>query len=85
MNNATKKGHRINELVRTILVGTLLVAGAAAVRAAGAPDPITGSTIRSISAHGKVMTLSSKGTSAKGTPFDFVAVYGKQWVTGIWT
>jgi len=159
----------MNKLVQTILVGTLLVAGAATVWAAGAPDPVigtwtlnvamskftpgpapksqtrvyaqtaqgvamtisgvaadgsaitgqstlnydgqdypitgspdydtlslkrvngstvkavlklsgkvVGSTTRSISAHGKVMTLSSKGTSAKGTPFDFVAVYDKQ-------
>ncbi len=39
---------------------------------------VVGSTTRSISAHGKVMTLSSKGTSAKGTPYDNVAVFDKQ-------
>jgi hypothetical protein len=159
----------MNKLVRTILVGTLLVAGAATVWAAGAPDPVigtwtlnvvkskfnpgpapksqtrtyaqsaqgiamtfngvaadgspvsgqstfnydgkdypitgspdfdtlslkrvngstvkavmklsgkvVGSTTRSISEHGKVMTLSSKGTSAKGAPYDNVAVFDKQ-------
>jgi hypothetical protein len=39
---------------------------------------VVGSTTRSISAHGKVMTLSTKATSAKGTPYDFVAVFDKQ-------
>ena len=39
---------------------------------------VVGSTTRSISAHGKVMTLSTKGTSAKGTPYDFVTVFDKQ-------
>jgi|SRR5450755_3394693 hypothetical protein len=39
---------------------------------------VVGSTTRSISEHGKVMTLSSKGTSAKGAPYDNVAVFDKQ-------
>jgi len=39
---------------------------------------VVGSTTRSISAHGKVMTLSSKGTSAKGKPYDNVVVFDKQ-------
>jgi hypothetical protein len=37
-----------------------------------------GTTTRTISAHGKVLTLSSKGTDAKGTPYDNVGVYDKQ-------
>ncbi len=39
---------------------------------------VVGSTIRTISAHGKVLTLSSKGKSAKGTSYHNIAVYGKQ-------
>lgn len=39
---------------------------------------VVGSTTRSISEHGKVMTLSSKGTNAKGAPYDNVAVFDKQ-------
>lgn len=37
-----------------------------------------GLTTRTISADGKVLTLSSKGTNANGKPFDNVAVYDKQ-------
>ena len=37
-----------------------------------------GTTVRTISGHGKVLTLSSKGTDAKGAAFDNVAVYDKQ-------
>jgi hypothetical protein len=37
-----------------------------------------GTTIRTISGRGKVLTLSSRGTDSKGTPFDDVAVYDKQ-------
>jgi hypothetical protein len=37
-----------------------------------------GTTTRTISAHGKVLTLSSKGVDAKGIPHDDVAVYDKQ-------
>ena len=37
-----------------------------------------GPTTRTISAHSKVLTLSSKGTAAKGTPYDNVGVYDKQ-------
>jgi hypothetical protein len=39
---------------------------------------VIGWTTRSVSAHGKVLTLSSKGKDAKGTPFHWVAVYDKQ-------
>ena len=39
---------------------------------------IVGTETRVISADGKVMTLSSKGTDAKGMPFERVAVYDKQ-------
>jgi hypothetical protein len=37
-----------------------------------------GTTIRTVSAHGKVLTLSTKGTDANGKPYDNVAVYDKQ-------
>jgi hypothetical protein len=37
-----------------------------------------GTTIRTISAHGKVLTLATKATDAKGKPYDNVAVYDKQ-------
>jgi len=37
-----------------------------------------GTTTRSVSAHGKVLTLSSKFTGADGKPNDNVAVYDKQ-------
>ena len=39
---------------------------------------VVGWTTRSVSAHGKVLTLSSKGKDAKGTAFHSVAVYDKQ-------
>jgi hypothetical protein len=39
---------------------------------------IVGSTTRTISAHGKVMTLSTKATDVKGVAHDEVAVYDKQ-------
>jgi hypothetical protein len=39
---------------------------------------VIGWTTRSVSAHGKVLTLSSKGKDAKGAPFHSVAVYDKQ-------
>jgi hypothetical protein len=39
---------------------------------------VIGWTTRSVSAHGKVLTLSSKGKNAKGAPFHSVAVYDKQ-------
>ncbi len=39
---------------------------------------VVGSTIRTLSAHGKVLTLSSKGKSAKGRTFHIVSVYDKQ-------
>jgi hypothetical protein len=39
---------------------------------------VVGHTTRSISAHGKVLTLSSKGKMAGGTSFHNVAVYDKQ-------
>ena len=37
-----------------------------------------GTTIRTLSAHGRVLTLSSRGTDSKGVPFDDVAVYDKK-------
>jgi hypothetical protein len=37
-----------------------------------------GSTTRTVSAHGKVLTLSTQGTDANGKPYDNVAVYDKQ-------
>lgn len=37
-----------------------------------------GTTIRSLSKHGKVLTLSSKGKDAKGAAFDNVMVFDKQ-------
>jgi hypothetical protein len=39
---------------------------------------VIGWTTRSVSAHGKVLTLSSKGKDAKGMAFHSVAVYDKQ-------
>jgi hypothetical protein len=39
---------------------------------------VVGWTTRTVSAHGKVLTLSSKGTNVKGAPFHSVAVYDKQ-------
>jgi len=39
---------------------------------------VIGWTTRSVSAHGKVLTLSSKGKDAKGMEFHSVAVYDKQ-------
>ena len=39
---------------------------------------VVGSTIRTVSAHGKVLTLSSKGKQAKGGSFHNIAVYDKQ-------
>lgn len=39
---------------------------------------VVGTTTRTISAHGKVLTLSSKGVDAKGIAHDDVAVYDKQ-------
>jgi hypothetical protein len=39
---------------------------------------VVGTTTRTISAHGKVLTLSSKGMDPKGIPYDDVAVYDKQ-------
>src|SRR5882757_728708 len=37
-----------------------------------------GTTTRTVSAHGKVLTLSTKGTDANGKAYDNVAVYDKQ-------
>jgi opacity protein-like surface antigen len=37
-----------------------------------------GWTTRTVSAHGKVLTLATKGTDAKGVAYDNVAVYDKQ-------
>jgi hypothetical protein len=37
-----------------------------------------GLTTRTISAHGKVLTLSTKATDVNGTPYDNVGVYDKQ-------
>jgi hypothetical protein len=39
---------------------------------------VVGSTTRTISGHGKVLTLSSKGTSAKGGTYHNVSVFDKQ-------
>jgi hypothetical protein len=39
---------------------------------------VVGSGTRTVSADGKVLTISSKGTDAKGTPFESVAVHDKQ-------
>jgi len=39
---------------------------------------VVGTETRIISADGKIMTISSNGTNAKGLPFDRVAVYDKQ-------
>jgi hypothetical protein len=39
---------------------------------------VVGTTIRSVSGDGKVMTLKSKGTSAKGQAYDNVMVFDKQ-------
>jgi hypothetical protein len=37
-----------------------------------------GTTVRSVSGHGKILTLTSKGKSASGARFNNVAVYDKQ-------
>jgi hypothetical protein len=39
---------------------------------------VIGHTTRSVTSHGKVLTLSSKGKDAKGAAFSQVAVYDKQ-------
>jgi hypothetical protein len=39
---------------------------------------VVGHTIRTISDHGKVLTLSSRGKTANGTSFHDIAVYDKQ-------
>jgi hypothetical protein len=39
---------------------------------------VVGAAIRTLSAHGKVMTLSTKVTDAKGGRYDNIAVYDKQ-------
>lgn len=39
---------------------------------------VVGTTIRSISGHGKVMTMATKSKDTKGAPIDFVAVYDRQ-------
>jgi hypothetical protein len=39
---------------------------------------VVGRTIRTISAHGKVLTLNSRGKSANGTSYHNIAVYDKQ-------
>jgi hypothetical protein len=39
---------------------------------------IVGATTRTVSAHGKVLTLTSKGTDVKGIPFNDVSVFDKQ-------
>jgi hypothetical protein len=39
---------------------------------------IVGTTTRTVSGHGKVLTLTSKGTNVKGVPFNDVSVFDKQ-------
>jgi hypothetical protein len=39
---------------------------------------VIGSTVRTVSGHGKVLTLTTRGTSATGTHYHYVAVYDKQ-------
>ena len=39
---------------------------------------VVGTTIRTISGHGKVLTLSTRGKNSQGTAFDFVAVYDRK-------
>jgi hypothetical protein len=39
---------------------------------------VVGTTIRTLSAHGKVLTLSSKGKDSKGATFDDIMVFDKQ-------
>lgn len=39
---------------------------------------VVGTAIRTLSGHGKIMTLASKGTGATGTAFDNVMVFDKQ-------
>jgi hypothetical protein len=39
---------------------------------------VVGSTTRTISAHGKLLTLKTKATTAKGDSYDEVAVYDRQ-------
>ena len=39
---------------------------------------VTGTTVRTISEDGKVLTLSSKGTGAKGDAYDDVVVFDRQ-------
>jgi hypothetical protein len=39
---------------------------------------VIGTTTRTVSKDGKVLTLSSKGTSPTGAPYDMVMVYDKQ-------
>jgi hypothetical protein len=39
---------------------------------------VIGHTTRTITAHGTVLTLSSRGKDAKGTRFHQIAVYDKQ-------
>ena len=39
---------------------------------------VVGTTVRTLTGHGKVLTLASKGTGATGAPFDIVMVFDKQ-------
>lgn len=39
---------------------------------------VVGASIRTVSGHGKVMTLSTRGTDSKGVAFDDVAVYDRR-------
>jgi hypothetical protein len=39
---------------------------------------VVGTTVRTLSAHGKIMTLASKGKSASGATFDNVMVFDKK-------
>jgi hypothetical protein len=39
---------------------------------------VIGSTLRTVSAHGKVLTLTTRGTGATGAHYHYVAVYDKQ-------
>ena len=39
---------------------------------------VVGTTIRTISAHGKVLTLDSRGKGANGKSYQYIAVYDKQ-------
>jgi hypothetical protein len=83
-------GHHENELTRAFggnagdrgrqrpVLGGGCVNGSTVKSVLKKDGKVVGSTTRTISAHGKVMTLSTKATDVKGVAHDEVAVYDKQ-------